>query len=106
MSRRTRIALGTLITMVGLTGMLAFWPAPAVTAQPANEVSDAHETMEAMMDAMHGPGTAERMHQVPGAEEMMDQCAAMMAGMGSGMMNGMMGSGMMGGMMGGGMMGG
>jgi len=45
---------------------------------------------------MHGPGSTERMHQVPGAEEMMDQCAhdGDMGGssmMGGGMMDGMMG---------------
>lgn len=88
MSRRSRIALGTLITMVGLAGMLAFWPATLVTAQPAAEVSEVHETIDAMMDAMHGPGTAERMHQVPGGEEMMEECAGMMAATGSGMMGG------------------
>lgn len=98
MSRGSRIALGTLTTMVGLAGMLAFWPAPSVTAQPAGEVSRIHETMDTMLDAMHGPGTAERMHQIPGAEEMMDECAAMMAAMGGGMMDGgMMDNGMMGG---------
>jgi hypothetical protein len=35
-----------------------------------------------MMDAVLGDGTAARMHKVEGAEEMMDQCAAMMAMMG------------------------
>lgn len=88
MSRRNRITLGTLITMVGLAGTLALWPALSVTAQPADEVSEVHETMDVMINAMHGPGTAERMHQVPGGEEMMEQCAAMMAAMGGGMMGG------------------
>lgn len=91
MSRRTRIALGGLVTAAGLVGTLALGPAAPVTAQPPDQVSETHETMNAMMDAMHGPGTAERMHQVPGLEEMMDQCAATASSMGSGMMDGMMG---------------
>lgn len=101
MSRRTRIALGALITTVGLAGTLALGPAFPVTAQPADPPTGVHETMDAMMDAMHGPGTADRIHQAPGGEEMMEQCAAMMAAMGSGTMDGMMGGGMMDGMMGG-----
>ncbi len=95
MSHSARIALGALLTAVGLAGTLALGPAIPVTAQSASSPAEIHETMDTMMDAMHGPGTADRMHQVPGAEEMMDQCAAMMAAMGSGMMNGMMDGGMM-----------
>ncbi len=65
---------------------------------------DLHETMHAMMDAVHGAGTTERMHEAmgPEGEELMAQCAGMMA-----MMMGMMGNDDMSGMMGGGdMMGG
>ena len=101
MSRKARISVGAFLAAVGLAGTLALGPAAPVTAQPADQASEAHETMHAMMDATHGPGTAERMHQVPGAEKMMEQCATMMGAMGSGMMNGMMGGGMMRGMMGG-----
>lgn len=99
MGRSTRIAIGALFVAVGLAGTLTIGLAQAVTAQPAGSTVDTHEVMETMMDAMHGPGMAERMHQGVGAEEMMDQCAAMMATRG-GMMDGMMGERMMGGMMG------
>jgi hypothetical protein len=39
-----------------------------------------HEQMHQMMDAMHGAGASERMHQAmgEGAEQMMDQCTTMM----------------------------
>lgn len=92
MSRRSRIGLGALLVTAGLTGILVLGPVFPVAAQPADTPAEAHETMDAMMDAMHGPGTADRMHQIPGVEEMMDQGASMMAPM-SGMMDG----GMMGG---------
>ena len=98
MSRRARIVLGAVLTLVGLAGTLALGPATPVIAQTEGSSAEIHETMDAMMDAMHGPGTTERMHQVPGAEEMMEQCAAMMAMMGGGIMDGgMMDGGMMGG---------
>lgn len=101
MSCRARITVGALLTALGLAGTLALGPPVPVTAQPADQASEAHETMDAMMDAMHGPGTAERMHQLPGAEEMMEQCATMLEAMGGGMMDGIMGGGTMRGMMGG-----
>ena len=98
MSRRAQIVLGAALTIVGLAGTLALGPATPVNAQTEGSPAEIHETMDAMMDAMHGSGTTERMHQVPGAEEMMDQCATMMAAMGGGMMGGgMMDGGMMGG---------
>lgn len=87
-SRRTRIMLGALLAVVALTGMLFFGPTTPVTAQPADQAPATHEAMDAMMDAMHGPGTAEQMHQIPGAEQMMEQCASMMAAMGGAMMGG------------------
>lgn len=50
-----------------------------------------HQQMHAMMDAMHGAGTSERMHQAmgPEAEQMMEQCSSMMQMMQH--MSGMMG---------------
>ncbi len=58
---------------------------------PGEDGAHGHEQMHQMMDAMHGEGASERMHQAmgPDAERMMDQCAGMM-----GMMQG--GRGMMG----------
>lgn len=49
-----------------------------------------HEEMHQMMDAVHGEGTSQRMHEAMGedAEMMMDQCVAMMN-----MMQGMVGNG-------------
>jgi hypothetical protein len=35
-----------------------------------------------MTDAMHGPGTSQRMHAMEGAEEMMDRCSKAMDPMG------------------------
>ena len=59
-----------------------------------------HEQMHQMMDAMHGAGTSDRMHEAMGedAEMVMDQCVGMMNMMGPmmGMMQGGM-PGMMGG---------
>jgi hypothetical protein len=62
---------------------------------------DLHEAMHTMMDAAHGVGTTERMHEAmgPEGEQLMEQCVGMMA-----MMMGMMDGDMMGddgGMMGG-----
>ncbi len=47
---------------------------------------DLHEAMHAMMDAVHGAGTTERMHEAmgPEGEQLMAQCAAMMGMMGDG----------------------
>lgn len=43
-----------------------------------------HEQMHRMMDAMHGEGASDRMHEMMGEEgdQMMDQCVAMMNMMG------------------------
>lgn len=91
------LAIGTLLAF---TASASFAQAP--TPAPA-EAAFTHEQMHQMMDAMHGEGFSERMHEaMPGSEEMMEQCVAMMN-----MMQSMMGpgtSGMMGsqnGMMGG-----
>ena len=69
-------------------------PTPRPGAPPT------HAQMEQMMDAMHGAGTSQRMHEAmgPEAEKLMDQCVAMMGMMQN--MQGMMGQGMSG-MMGG-----
>ena len=43
-----------------------------------------HEQMHRMMDAVHGEGTSQRMHEAMGedAERLMDQCVSMMEMMG------------------------
>ncbi|MBA2336743.1 MAG: hypothetical protein H0V96_03110 [Acidimicrobiia bacterium] len=92
MSRRSRIVLGASLTVVGLTGILVYGPALAMTPHGADPVPQTHEAM----DAMPGPGTAARMHQIPGADETMEQCVAMMAATNGGMMgDGMMDGGTM-----------
>ena len=52
-------------------------PEPRLMA-PATQVT--HEQMHQMMDAVHGEGTSQRMHEAMGedAERLMDQCVAMM----------------------------
>ena len=97
-SRRRAALAGALVglALLALTNVPAF-------AQPSSPVPSGavtHEQMHQMMDAVHGPGTSERMHQAmgPDAERLMDQCVGMMGMMQNmqGMMNGDMSS-MMGG---------
>lgn len=68
---------------------------PQISATPAPAAQMTHERMHQMMDAMHGLGASDRMHEAmgPEGEMMMDQCVGMMNMMG--MMQG--GEGMMGG---------
>ena len=62
---------------------------PGGPASPTN-----HEQMHAMMDAMHGTGAGQRMHEAmgPDAENAIDRCAATMGTMPN--LGGMMGGGM------------
>ena len=93
---------GVALVAVGLSGLSWTWQSAPVFAQPAGGGN--HETMHEMMDAMHGEGTATRVHEVEGGEEMMETCDSMMDMMGgmSGMGSMMRGGGMpdMGSMMG------
>ena len=84
--------VGVAIAALGVTGLASIWSPTLASAQPD---ADTHATMHAMMEAMHGEDAVARIHQVEGAEEMMDQCAGMMDGMG-GMSDMMNGRGMMG----------
>lgn len=81
------MGLGALLVAIGLLGMLMSWPGLPTMMQE----SELHETMDEMMDAMHGPGAADRIHQVPGEEEMMHRCASMMGSMSGAMMPGLIG---------------
>jgi len=76
---------------VGLALLAATSSPLFAQADPAAPSAPAHDQMHQMMEAMHGEGTSERMHQAmgPDGDRMMDQCAGMM-----GMMQG--GRGMMG----------
>ncbi len=98
---RWKLAIGAGLTAALLAAFSAgtlFAQTPAPPAAPPT-----HEEMHRMMDAIHGEGFSERMHAaVPGSEEMMEQCAAMMGMMRQ--LGGMKGQGGMAGMTG--MMGG
>lgn len=81
-------AVGALsLVMLALTAGLGFaqgpmppMPMPMMPADQQSEGAMTHEQMHQMMDAMHGEGASERMHQAMGddAERMMEQCVAMM----------------------------
>lgn len=72
---------------------------PPMPAERQSEAATTPEQMHQMMDAMHGEGTRQRMHEAMGddAERMMAQCSVMMSMMGG--MRGMMGDDAMPGMM-------
>lgn len=86
MRKRTGGVLGALaaVSMLGLV---------AGGSLSAQETSPAGEQMAQMMDAMHGPGTVERLREALGAdaETFFEQCTAMMRMMAS--MDGMMSPG-------------
>lgn len=86
--RRIQALAGAALVAVGVAGLaITFAPSAGADANAGGR----HGTMHEMMDAMHGAGTAERMHDVEGGEQMMDDCASMMEMMSS--MGSMMGRG-------------
>ncbi len=108
--RGLKLALSGTLAGAGLvlltsTSLFAQGPTP----EPSPEASPGHQLMHQMMDAVHGDGASQRMHEAMGAdaEKLMDQCVSMMGmmqnmqGMMDGNMSGMMGDGGMSGMMGG-----
>ncbi|MBI2918884.1 MAG: hypothetical protein HYY01_12955 [Chloroflexi bacterium] len=72
--------------VVGVFLLIAGAGAPLVQARPSNQAPPTHQQMHQMMDAVHGEGTSQQMHDAmgPDAETLMDQCVTMM-----GMMNSM-----------------
>ena len=78
-SRIAYAATGAIMATVGVAGFAGTVSGPAAAAS-TDETS--HDTMRRMMEARHGEDAVERMHQVEGADEMMDQCGAMMEAMG------------------------
>ncbi|MGH2588605.1 MAG: hypothetical protein ACRDJE_27085 [Dehalococcoidia bacterium] len=108
MSKRLIAAIGGILaglTLAALTAGTLLAQRPPSSPGPAT-APPSHEQMHQMIDAMHGAGTSERMHEALGADadRLIDQCVAMMAMMA--MMQGMGGMSMppmesMGGMMGG-----
>lgn len=84
-------ALFGALAAIPLTAGVLLAQASPTPSQPAAPQQVTHDQMHQMMDAMHGDGTSDRMHQVMGAEAdaMIDQCAMMMSMMsGMGMMGG------------------
>ena len=102
MTRRAQAALvgaTAAVLVLAFTAGVLVAQTPPMQPGPGSGGTITHEQMHQMMDAMHGEGFSERMHQaVPGSEEMMEQCVAMMTMMGQ--MGGMMGGSGMPGMMG------
>ncbi len=93
MQRRYVLLLGSVAAVLAAVTftagvLVAQTPSPAPGATTGAPVT--HEQMHQMMDAMHGEGFSERMHEaMPGSEELMEQCVGMMNMMGH--MHGMMG---------------
>lgn len=71
--RWRQAAAGAALLVVGLMG-LAVTTAGTATAQQDNH--QRHDAMHRMMDAVHGDGTADRMH-AEGGEQMMEDCTSM-----------------------------
>lgn len=101
------VLVGALVglALLPLTTGLTFAQTPPATPTPRPSPTPGtpftHEQMDQMMDAMHGPGTSQRMHEAmgPDAERLMDQCVSTMSMMQqmSGLMPNMQGT--MGGVM-------
>lgn len=55
-------------------------PTPTMIPRPGPGAPLTHELMHQTMDAMHGEGTSQRLHEAMGveAERLIDQCVAMM----------------------------
>ena len=66
--------------LVSAQGPMPLMPMLPMPAEQQSEAATTHEQMHQMMDAMHGEGATERMHQAMGedGERTMDQCVAMM----------------------------
>jgi hypothetical protein len=92
---RGKVAIGGVLAGLALLAVTS-GPISAQTPEPAPGNAPTHEQMHQMMDAMHGEGASQRMHEAmgPQAEEMMDQCTSMMGNGMSGMMGGQNGQSM------------
>ena len=82
-NRRHRVLsglVGAALVVAAVSGLSWAWQSPPAYAQPTETAG--HDTMDKMMDAMHGRASGAAMHDVEGAEEMMDAGAPMMEMMG------------------------
>ncbi len=77
---KTRLPLALAAAMASLV-VIAFTAGSLLAQTPAPPGGLTHDQMHGMMDAMHGAGTSQRLHEAmgPDGEQMMDQCAAMMS---------------------------
>jgi hypothetical protein len=103
LKRRACAGAAVSLLMLALTAGLASAQGPMLPmpAERQSEATATRDQMRQMMDARHGEGARERVHQAMGEdpEHMMDQCISMMNMMSG--MPGMMGSDGMMNMMGG-----
>lgn len=107
MTTRGKAAVGGVLALLAGLVLLALTtsplfaqpPTPNPSAGPQSGTTLTHQQMDQMMDALHGQGTSQQMHEAmgPDAEKLMDQCVAMMNTMQA--MQGMMGAGDASGMM-------
>lgn len=100
MSRRGKVAIGGAVIGLALLALtsspvLATGTALAASSHGGTGGNAIHEQMHRMMDAVHGEGASQRMHEAmgPNSERMMEECASTMASMQN--IEGMSGSGMM-----------
>ncbi len=86
MQRRYVLLLGgvaAVLAAVTVTAGVLVAQTPDRARSPMMSGPVTHEQMHQMMDAMHGAGFSERMHEaMPGSEELMEQCVGMMNMMG------------------------
>jgi hypothetical protein len=83
----TVVAGGDLVAKLTAAGP----PDGLPTQEETTQSGPIHKRMHEMMDAMHGEGFSERMHQaMPGSEEMMEECVRHVEDMPDGHMMGMM----------------
>lgn len=88
LTRATKLAVVAALTLLAGYGVwsAAGDAASALAQEPVPERHELHEQMHEMM----GEGASGRMHEaIPGSDEMLERCSAMMA-----MMQAMMGEGM------------
>ena len=76
MRRRMQLAVGSVLAPIGVVGLV--WTASSSQAAPDRVATSAeHERMHRMMEAMHGPDAVNRIHGMPGGEDMMQACSDM-----------------------------
>lgn len=75
------LVVGLAFMVLGSGLLLGRDSAPAMAFTTALQEQPSHKDMHRMMDAVHGDGTSLRRHEAmgPDTDEMMDQCAAMLA---------------------------